>query len=222
MSNQKLKDRPGLGLRERKKQQTRLAISDVATRMFIERGFENVTIAELAEAAQVSVNTVFNYFSTKEELFFDRGPELVREPSRIVRERKRGESAVSALRRSLRKLLKEGLDSSRIRRLKPFLSAIERSPALRAHALLLMEQSEHHLAQTLVAESGVAEADPTAYALAALLTGVQRLLARELRRRVLAGESDEAIRAELTRLAERAFELLLAGAGDFARRPTEP
>src|SRR3954469_25579191 len=60
------------GLREANKARTRLAISNTATRLFIERGFENVTVAEIAEAAQVSVKTVFNYFSTKEDLFFDR------------------------------------------------------------------------------------------------------------------------------------------------------
>src|SRR3954471_21906555 len=99
-------DREPLGLRERKKQQTRLAISAVATRLFIERGFEAVTVAEVAAAAGVSVNTVFNYFATKEELFFDRGPEVTEAPSEVVRARRRGESAVAALRRSFRKIVK--------------------------------------------------------------------------------------------------------------------
>src|SRR5690349_18397306 len=102
----KLDPEPEVGLRERKKRQTRLAISDKATRLFIERGFENVTISEVAAAADVSVATVFNYFATKEELFFDRGPEVEEAPSRIVRERHRGESAVAALRRSFRKAAK--------------------------------------------------------------------------------------------------------------------
>jgi AcrR family transcriptional regulator len=85
----------------------RLAISDVATGLFIARGFENVTVAEVAAAADVAVNTVFNYFNTNEELFFDRAPEVVEAASRLVRERQRGESAVAALRRNFRKLLKD-------------------------------------------------------------------------------------------------------------------
>ena len=55
------------GLRERKKRQTRQYISDVATGLFMERGFDAVTVAEVADAADVSVNTVYNYFSTKEK-----------------------------------------------------------------------------------------------------------------------------------------------------------
>src|SRR4051812_39575192 len=65
------------GLRERKKAATRQAISDIATRLFERRGFEHVTVAEIAEAANVSVKTVFNYFGSKEELFFDREEELL-------------------------------------------------------------------------------------------------------------------------------------------------
>src|SRR3954469_24816594 len=78
---------PVQGLREANKARTRLAISDVATRMFIERGFENVTVAEIAAAAQVSVKTVFNYFATKEDLFFDRAPAILDAYIRAVKER---------------------------------------------------------------------------------------------------------------------------------------
>src|SRR4051812_38578034 len=81
-----------VSLRESNKARTRLAISDEATRLFVERGFENVTLAEIAEAAHVSVKTVFNYFHSKEDLFFDRADDLrdalletVRSPRRRVR-----------------------------------------------------------------------------------------------------------------------------------------
>src|SRR4051794_37232709 len=65
------------GLRAFKKARTRLAISDVATRLFVEHGFEHVTVAQIAEAAEVSTKTVFNYFTSKEELFFDRAEDVI-------------------------------------------------------------------------------------------------------------------------------------------------
>src|SRR5216117_3447490 len=58
------------GLRERKKQQTRQSIADTARALFAERGFERVTVAEVARAANVSEATIFNYFPTKEDLVF--------------------------------------------------------------------------------------------------------------------------------------------------------
>src|SRR6185503_2655276 len=86
-------------LRERKKEQTRHAIGETATRLFIERGFDAVTVAEVARAADVAENTVFNYFPTKEDLFFDRHAAVEDQFSRIVRTRAPQESVVDALRR---------------------------------------------------------------------------------------------------------------------------
>jgi AcrR family transcriptional regulator len=60
-----------IGLRERKKRETRRSISDIATTLFMAKGFDNTTIAEIAEAAGVSPQTVANYFPTKTDLFFD-------------------------------------------------------------------------------------------------------------------------------------------------------
>src|SRR6185436_7173864 len=138
------------------KQRTRLEISDIATRMFIERGFENVTVAEVAAAANVSVNTVFNYFSTKEELFFDR-TENTSWTSTVVRERRRGESAVMALRRAFRKLLRN--ERLVLPNMRHFVATIEASPALSGHVRLLVEQSEEELARVLSAEAGAPEGD---------------------------------------------------------------
>ena len=91
----------GLGLRERKKRKTRLAISQVATALFIERGFDDVTVAEVAAAAEVSVNTVFNYFSTKEELFFDRAEEFELALANTLKHRRPDESPLDVLERAV-------------------------------------------------------------------------------------------------------------------------
>src|SRR5581483_5701222 len=88
-----------LGLRERKKQRTRQLIADTARRLFVERGFERVTVAEVARAAEVSEATVFNYFPTKEDLLYWRLESFEQELLETVRDRKRGESFLDAFRR---------------------------------------------------------------------------------------------------------------------------
>src|ERR1039457_1136904 len=75
------------GLRERKKRQVRQRISNVATAMFLTHGFDNVTVAEVAAAAEVSEQTVFNYFTTKESMFFDRSEPMITALADAVRER---------------------------------------------------------------------------------------------------------------------------------------
>src|SRR5262245_3502862 len=93
------------GLRERRKRLTRQTISDVATMLIAERGFDNVTVAEIAAAANVSKMTVFNYFPRKEDLVFDRQDEMIEFLERAVRERRPGESIAAALRRLVLDLL---------------------------------------------------------------------------------------------------------------------
>src|ERR671934_571005 len=90
-----------LGLRERKKQQTRQLIAETARSLFAERGFERVTVAEIARAADVSEQTVFNYFSTKEDLVYWRLGSFEEELLTTIRERAAGESALAAFRRFL-------------------------------------------------------------------------------------------------------------------------
>src|SRR5215831_5156904 len=90
-----------LGRRERKREGTRRAITEAAMKLFLERGFDDVTVAEVAEAADVSVNTVFNHFPTKEDLFF--GAEETSEATlaRLVDDRQPGEPVIAFLRRHL-------------------------------------------------------------------------------------------------------------------------
>jgi AcrR family transcriptional regulator len=208
------------GLRAQKKQRTRLHISEVATRMFIERGFDQVTIAEVAAVAQVSVNTVFNYFTTKEELFFDRAQEVEEAPSRMVRERRAGESALQALQRGLDAVLRGPLAASR-GNLRPFLATIQASPALQARVRLLLERAEARLASTLAQETGARPGDPTARAAAAMITGLLALLVQEFQARVLRGQPPATYRPVLARMADHGFQLLTAGLGSYGRRAAD-
>ncbi|MEY2936154.1 MAG: hypothetical protein RL033_6903 [Pseudomonadota bacterium] len=86
-------------LRESKKRETRQRLSDVATKLFVERGFDAVTLDEIASAAKVSKMTVFNYFARKEDLMLDREDDLLLLPFReALRERPKGQPPVDALR----------------------------------------------------------------------------------------------------------------------------
>src|ERR1700759_5115876 len=86
------------GLRERKRLRTHRAISDAAIRLFLERGFDEVSVAEIAAAAEVSKPTLFKYFPTKEDLVVERFADHIDEQARVVAGRPDGQSAIAALR----------------------------------------------------------------------------------------------------------------------------
>ncbi len=86
-----------MGLRELKKERTRKAISDLATQLFIDRGYNEVTTAEIAELAEVSVPTLFKYFPTKESLVFDEDSEMENSLIESVLNRKKNQSILDAL-----------------------------------------------------------------------------------------------------------------------------
>src|SRR5215470_17990918 len=90
-----------MGLRELKKEQTRQHIADTAFRLFTDRGFDRVTVAEIAREAQVAEATVFNYFATKEDLFYGRLEAFGARLADAVRARPAGEPAMSAFRHAL-------------------------------------------------------------------------------------------------------------------------
>src|ERR671931_1247413 len=84
------------GLRERKKLQTRQLIADTARRLFLERGFDSVTVADVAREADVSIGTVFNYFPTKEDLVYGRFETFEQQLLAAIRERPSGETVIAA------------------------------------------------------------------------------------------------------------------------------
>ena len=89
------------GLRERKKERTRQLIAETARRLFAERGFAAVTVAEIAREADVAEKTVFNYFPTKEDLFYSRLDAFERELLDAIREREPNETVLDAFGRFL-------------------------------------------------------------------------------------------------------------------------
>ena len=126
------------GRRQRKKDETRRAIAEAAMRLFLENGYEKVTIAQIAEAADVSVNTVFNYFPTKEDLFFGADPSSASEPALLRMAREPHESVVAFLRRLLddgiERYAKKSMSLAEIGLMAAVRQVVQESPALQVHA----------------------------------------------------------------------------------------
>jgi AcrR family transcriptional regulator len=134
--------------RERKKQQTRQAISDVATALFMERGFDAVTVAEVARAADVAVQTVFNHFPTKEDLFFDEAGWWAG-PAEAIRAAGDRSDPVDVLEAFYLAEIRERLESGHLATWKQFVHTIEGSPALLARRRLNAARMETLLTEAL-------------------------------------------------------------------------
>ncbi|MFJ8627228.1 TetR/AcrR family transcriptional regulator [Kitasatospora sp. NPDC093550] len=205
-----------MGLRELKKQQTRELLADTAMGLFAERGFDRVTVVEVARAAGVSPNTVFNYFPTKEDLFFDRQDAVVAHLAEVVRRRPTGVSAADAVRTDLLTAIADGEPTVG---LNPGMAAFWRivtdSPALRARLLELGERAEAALAAVLADESGAADDDPLPRVLAGAIAGAHRAVLGEIRRAMVAGEPAEQVRPRVETAVERAFGLLTTGLAHY-------
>ncbi|MFI9818090.1 TetR/AcrR family transcriptional regulator [Saccharothrix variisporea] len=205
------------GLRARKKQQTRENISHQATRLFLERGFDKVTIADVAEAAEVAKMTVTNYFPRKEDLALDLGEVFVGMLARTVRERAPGESALAALHRAYAEAVARqdpviGFSGPEFARM------IADSPALVSRLREFHDDREAALAETLAIETGARPDDLRARVAAALLGSVHRLLFDETLRRTVAGEPNDKIAAALATHVDTAFGALEPSLGSYAVR----
>ncbi len=206
------------GLRERRKQETRQAISDIATRMFVERGFEEVTIAQVANEAGVAKMTVTNYFPRKEDLVFDRADAVVRHLADVIAARAPGESMLAAIRRDYAEAIARadvtlGLSSP------GFAQMILSSPVLTSRVLEMLDERERALGDAIAAETGTD--DPQQRLVAALLASVHRVLSAEASQRSLVGQPREEICVVLADAATRAFDLLEPSLGDYGIRLLE-
>lgn len=193
------------GLRERKKRQTRTAISETATELFARQGFERTTIAEVAREAGVAKMTVTNYFALKEDLVFDRRGEIVDRLAAAVRTRDPDGTVLEAIRAAFARGLDDrdptyGFLGPRFARM------VGSSPALIASERSMLNGQEQALAAELARGPGDVEMELAAAALASVF----RVLYYEGRRRMLDGEpTDETVTA-LRRLAGDGFDRLAA------------
>jgi len=202
------------GLRERKKQRTRELIAETARRLFVERGFDAVPVAEIAREAEVSEKTVFNYFPTKEDLVFWRLESFEGELLSAVRDREAGESILDAFGRFVvrRRGLLAAEDPEATERLAAITRMIVSSPALLARERKIFDRYTASLAD-LISERGADPGDVEPWVVANALMGVHRALVDYTRRRIVAGARNPGLSREVRAQARRALATLGAGLG---------
>ncbi|AKJ12327.1 TetR family transcriptional regulator [Streptomyces incarnatus] len=199
-----------IGLRERKKRRMYQEVSDIAVRLFLERGFDAVSVAEVAAAAGISKPTLFRYFPAKEDLVLHRIADHETEAARVVAG---AADPVDALRRHFLAGLERrdpvtGLNDHP--QVLAFHTLLYGTPALVARAHSHLERSEAALAEAL---GGGLDARLAA----GQIIAVQRILAQENWRRVAAGERIEEVAPDAVRAAERAFRRLGEGLPELRR-----
>jgi AcrR family transcriptional regulator len=206
------------GLRERKKLQTRQAIFDAALRLFAERGFEAVTVAEIARAADVSEGTVFNYFRTKEDLFYGQMEDFEAELLGEIRDREPGESVSAAYARAL--LARSGrlASAERAGLIATAARIVGASPSLQAREREIVDRTTQALAALLAEETGTRPTDVEPLAVAGALAGTQRSLRAYVWTSILAGKHGPKLAADVRAQGRRAFARLDAGLADYAVR----
>lgn len=158
-----------VGRRERKKAQTRQALADAALALFLERGFDQVGVKEVAEAADVSVTTLFKHFPSKEALVFDRDDDIEEALVLAVRGRPPGYTIVDALREHMLRDSADGPDEE-------FIRLLESTPALRDYARRMWMRHETALAHAIAEESGAPQDDVACAALARFALASRELI----------------------------------------------
>lgn len=206
------------GLRERKKRRTHAAISDAAIALFLEHGFNQVSVAQVAEAAEVSKRTLFAYFPTKEDLVVHRLADHETETARVVRDRLPPTAPLTAVRQHFLKGLDDrdpitGLnDHPQVLRLTRM---ILDTPSLVARMEGFKAGAERALADAL--QETAATPELTARLAAVQIVAVQWALAQDNAARLAYGEPADARHPGAVADADHAFTLLENGLGDLSR-----
>jgi AcrR family transcriptional regulator len=197
---------PSSGLRELKKARARRRIADTAARLFAERGYEHVSVTDVARAAEVAEQTVYNYFPTKEQLVTDRDQQIQDRLCDLIRARPPGTTPAAAI----RGFVLSSVDA--IRAIPPenwrgelgYLAAI--SPAVHRLALDLTDR------QATAMAAAISETSPVPPEIAALqgiaLAGVLQIIISEVGRRTSQGQSQGRIADELYPMLERIVDEL--------------
>jgi AcrR family transcriptional regulator len=207
---------PEEGLRERKKRLTRQQISDVATVLFVVRGFDNVKVSEVAEIVGISEKTVYNYFPTKESLVFDRADEGIARLAVALREREPDESPAKAMLRALKEDLEFEGPADEIHTFVPlFAEMVASTPSLRAAWLDLQGRLVAVATEELAARADVDPHDPEPMIVARAIVGLQEVSYHSRVHHVGDGLHGAQLRDAVLADLERAARLLDTGLWSF-------
>lgn len=206
------------GLRERKKQETRRRITDAAIELFAARGFEQVPVADIAAAADVSTATVFNYFPAKEDLIYDGMASFNAAVLAAIRDREPGVSVVAAFRAHV--VQPRGVLADPASPVLPALARIARivrdSPSLQARERLEADRETEALRELLADELGD---DLRCWTVAAALVGTSRGTTRRVQAAAAEGKVDARMAKRLLAEAAAALDVIEAGLAASTNRP---
>jgi AcrR family transcriptional regulator len=207
---------PSEGLRERKKRAAREAIAAAARRLFAERGFDAVTVAEVAAAADVSEKTVFNHFATKEDLAFaGREQGLMRLVADIA-ERPRGASVLDVF-RALTNTVIDDLVAGGDEDLLAVAKIIRGSRVLRERLTVGWESGAAAITAAIAGTSGADDDDLVPGIVARTLWWTHRSIFLVALNGLLAEEDREQLAARLRLAADRAYDQLAGGLGEYGK-----
>ncbi|MFD7582338.1 TetR/AcrR family transcriptional regulator [Kitasatospora sp. NPDC059817] len=177
------------GRRERKKAQTRQSLADAALDLFLEHGYDQVGVKDVAEAADVSVTTLFKHFSGKEALVFDQEDDIEAALVAAVRERTPGTSIPQALRERLLLAQTQFAVHTADPRFADFTRMVQETPALRDYAHRMWTRHETALARAIAEAVAAPEDDVSCAALARFALEARGLILRHVEPRRAADEA---------------------------------
>jgi AcrR family transcriptional regulator len=200
------------GLRETKKRRTRETIAQAAADLFRQHGFDAVSVDDVAAAADVSRQTVFNYFPTKEKMLFDREDEVEAALVALVADRPDGASLLAAFRRHTRgfwerfgEILSTGTETH------GFWKIVEASPALRAYAEASFGRQAQRVGEEIARSWGRPPDEPICHVLARACCGVNVAILTTGLERLTAGDDPATVTRDMLVAADRAYDLLENG-----------
>jgi AcrR family transcriptional regulator len=206
---------PSGGLRERKKRATRTAIAVAARRLFAERGFDDVTVAEVAVAADVSEKTVFNHFATKEDLAFAGGEARLNQLLADIAQRPAGTSVLDVFRATTDAMI-DGLATTTEDDDFFVVPRIIRDSRVLQERLTTGWEHESAALTAVIAETAGADDDDVIPAIVArTLSWTHRTIFRVALTGLLAGEDPKQLAARLRAASARAYDQIAMGLGDY-------